>query len=149
MWGVVWAWRGFFAGLDGVGVQNFLRMCHFANRRSGLVVKKSNQMGKLHNGGGNFDNLMHFFREKFVFLVKKVLTSCWLGLIVKSRQCSDVQQCAIFLADVQLSVFWGGCVPKTHMGANSGKNSGEQEQLHCKLEPRTSPPFVQKVETKQ
>jgi hypothetical protein len=59
----------FFAGLDGVDVQNSRRIRHFANKGGGFVGEKSNQMGKLHNGGGNFDNLMHFFRENFVFII--------------------------------------------------------------------------------
>ena len=57
-----------------MNVRNSYRMCHFTNKRGGFVGEKSNQMGKMHNGGGNFDNLMHFFREKFVFLVKNILT---------------------------------------------------------------------------
>ena len=74
MWGVVWAWRGFFAGLDGVNVQNSYRMCHFANKGGGFVGEKSNQMGKLHNGGVILTILCTFL-GKILFLLSIILVS--------------------------------------------------------------------------
>ena len=60
--GRVWGW----GDMCKILIQNAL----FAGRVPCGKLKKETQTGILAiGGGGNFDNLMHFFHKKFVFLV--------------------------------------------------------------------------------